>query len=278
MVFFGSSLHFDLLYLSAFTAAASIIYCLIRIFLINGITCPSKARIDGKTVVITGGNTGIGKETALELACRGGRIIIGCRDVTKGSVAVSEIKKHSQNQNVSFKHLDLASKRSIKQFSQEILEQESRIDILVLNAGVMFTPYSTTEDGFELQFGVNHLGHFFLTYLLLDRLKSSSSDGGGGRVVVVSSLAHVIGYLDFKDMMWNKRWVCSCLHAGFGWSTSTKTDPLPCHYNYIVYGHILIQKVSISGNRLYTEVSSFQGVGIEEFHCIQRCPHFRGLE
>ena len=171
----------------------------------NGVKCPSKVRIDGKTVIITGGNTGIGKQTAFQLAKRGGRVIIACRDSTRGVSAVSEIKRESGSDTVFFKKLDLASIASIRLFATDVLETEERIDILLLNAGVMFTPYKLTEDGFELQFGVNHLGHFLLTHLLLDRIKKSSPS----RIVVVSSLAHMVGYLDFDDMMWNKRWVYS---------------------------------------------------------------------
>lgn len=188
------------LYLLAFVLALLIFYYILRLCFINGTKCPSKARIDGKTVVITGGNTGIGKITALELASRGGRVIIACRDGTKGASAVSEIRRASGNDEVFFKSLDLGSKQSIEEFSEKLLAEESRLDILILNAGVMFTAHSTTKDGFELQFGVNHLGHFLLTHLLLDRLKESAPS----RVVVVSSLAHIVGSLDFADMMWTK--------------------------------------------------------------------------
>ena len=172
-----------------------------RVLLINGTTCPSKARVDGKTVVITGGNTGIGKETAQELAARGGRVIIGCRDGKKSAEAVAEIRRKAGNEEVFFKKLDLASTDSIRYFAGEILREESRIDILILNAGVMHTPYMRTKDGFEFQFGVNHLGHFLLAHLLLDRLKESAPS----RVVVVSSLLAKMGSLDFNDMMWTKR-------------------------------------------------------------------------
>ena len=166
----------------------------------NGVKCPSRARIDGKTVIITGGNTGIGKVTALELAKRGGCIIIACRDAKKGADAVAEIKNVSGNDSIFFRSLDLASCTSVRKFAQDVLKTEARIDVLLLNAGVMFTPYQLTEDGYELQFGVNHLGHFLLTYLLLDRIKESAPS----RVVVVSSLGHRVGTLDYDDMMWKK--------------------------------------------------------------------------
>ena len=152
-------------------------------------------------MVITGGNTGIGKETAMELAARGGRVIIACRDGAKGAEAVAEIQRTTGNEQVFFKRLDLASGDSIRGFSNNVLDAEDHIDILILNAGVMLTPKGLTKEGFELQFGINHLGHFLLTHLLLDRMKESAPS----RVVVVSSLAHFVGSLDFEDMMWNKR-------------------------------------------------------------------------
>ena len=164
--------------------------------------CKSKRRMDGKTVIITGANTGIGKETALDLANRGARVIVACRDEKKATIAVDDIKKKTKNQNVIFKKLDLASLASVRQFSEEILQEEEHIDVLINNAGVMYPPYTLTEDGFELQFGVNHLGHFLLTNLLLDRIKQSTPS----RIVNVSSLAHSYGYLDFDDMMWTKEY------------------------------------------------------------------------
>ena len=177
-------------------------YYLYRIFFMNGKKCPSKARIDGKTVVITGGNTGIGKATAILLAERGGRIILACRNAQKGNSAVQEIKGKTGTKSVFFKSLDLASMASIRKFSEDILETEDKIDVLLLNAGVMIPPYQLTEDGFELQFGVNHLGHFLLTHLLLDRLKASAPS----RVVVVSSRGHMVGTINYDDMMWEKRY------------------------------------------------------------------------
>lgn len=179
------------------------LYFLMRYILIDGTKCPSKARIDGKTVIITGGNTGIGKTTAILLAERGGRIILACRNADKANAAVADIKKKSGSNQVIFKSLNLASTASIREFADDILKTEDRIDILLLNAGVMIPPYQETEDGFELQFGVNHLGHFLLTYLLLDRIKASAPS----RVVAVSSVVHRFGNLDFDDMMWKKRYL-----------------------------------------------------------------------
>ena len=193
---------FDPLYLVCFSAVLLVLYYVLRVYKVNGVPCRSKQRLDGKTVIITGGNTGIGKEVALDLAKRGGRVIIACRDTTKGAAAQKEIVEVSGNENVVLKKLDLASMKSIREFANQVLAEEPQIHILICNAGVMFTPYQLTEDGFELQFGVNHLGHFLLSNLLLDRIKESAPS----RIVVVASLAHYTGYLDFKDMMWSKRY------------------------------------------------------------------------
>ena len=167
-----------------------------------GVPCKSKEKMDGKTVIITGANTGIGKETAIDLAKRGARVVIACRDEQRALTALRDIKTESRSNDVYFKKLDLASLSSVRRFASEILQEEERIDVLINNAGVMFTPYWLTEEGFEMQFGVNHLGHFLLTLLLLQRIK----DTPNSRIVVVSSHAHYPGYLDFNDMMWKKRY------------------------------------------------------------------------
>ncbi|XP_035215987.1 retinol dehydrogenase 12-like isoform X2 [Stegodyphus dumicola] len=158
--------------------------------------CRSTALLHGKTVLITGGNTGIGKETALDLAGRGAKVIIACRDVEKGNDAVEEIQQKVPDANIIVKHLDLASLRSIRKFAEDILHSEPFIHILINNAGIAGCPKSKTEDGFEMQFGVNHLGHFLLTNLLLERIKVSSP----ARIVNVSSLAHIFGKINFNDI------------------------------------------------------------------------------
>lgn len=155
----------------------------------QGPRCQSSKSLKGKTVVITGANTGIGKETAVDLAARGARVIIGCRNLEKGKEALKEIQDRSGNRNVFLEKLDLASLESVRSFADKILNSEPRLDILINNAGVMACPYQKTEDGFEMQFGVNHLGHFLLTMLLLDRLKSSQPS----RIINVSSSAHRMG-------------------------------------------------------------------------------------
>ena len=174
-----------------------------RYYFVFGVSCKSTRRLGGKTVIITGENTGIGKETAIDLAKRGARVIIGCRDEKRALNALRDIKDKSGSDEVTFKlkKLDLASLSSVRTFAEEVL-QEERIDILINNAGVMFPPYTQTEDGFELQFGMNRLGHFLLTLLLLDRIKECAPS----RIVNVSSIGHYWGSLDFDDMMWRKNY------------------------------------------------------------------------
>ncbi|XP_054106072.2 retinol dehydrogenase 13 isoform X3 [Callithrix jacchus] len=168
---------------------------------VAGGVCPSKATIPGKTVIVTGANTGIGKQTAFELAKRGGNVILACRDMEKCEAAARAIRRETLNHHVNARHLDLASLKSIREFAAKISEEEERVDILVNNAAVMRCPHWTTEDGFEMQFGVNHLGHFLLTNLLLDKLKASAPS----RIINLSSLAHIAGHIDFDDLNWQTR-------------------------------------------------------------------------
>jgi NAD(P)-dependent dehydrogenase (short-subunit alcohol dehydrogenase family) len=169
---------------------------LIRKWAAGGV-CRSQARLDGKTVIITGANSGIGLETAVDLAKRNARVILACRSVERGETAAVEVRKRSGNNNAVFVQLDLASLDSVRKFAAKILEEEPRIDILINNAGVMAIPNRTlTQDGFEMQFGTNHLGHFLLTNLLLDRIKEAPS----ARIVSVSSKASEQGRLDLSDL------------------------------------------------------------------------------
>lgn len=155
------------------------------------------SRIDGKVVVITGANAGIGKETAIDLSKRGGKIYIACRDMKRGQDALEEIKVKSGCDNIHFLQLDLASMQSIREFSRKFHELEPRLDILINNAGIMACSKAKTVDGFELQLGTNHLGHFLLTNLLLDLVKAASPS----RIVVVSSVLHRIGTINKSDLM-----------------------------------------------------------------------------
>jgi retinol dehydrogenase-12 len=145
-----------------------------------------------KVIIVTGSNTGLGLETARVLALNGAKVILSCRNKEKGLAAVDKIKSTVPNALVEFMSLDLASLKSIREFSSQFLATHPRLDILINNAGIMACPKSYTADGFEMQFGVNHLGHFYLTNLLLDRLKESGRPESPSRVVNVSSLANFI--------------------------------------------------------------------------------------
>ncbi|NWW83686.1 RDH12 dehydrogenase, partial [Rhynochetos jubatus] len=162
---------------------------------VAGGRCKSAAKLEGKVAVITGANTGIGKETARDLARRG-KVIIACRDMAKAEAAASEIRAETGNQQVIVRKLDLADTKSIREFAEKFLAEEEELHILINNAGVMLCPYSKTADGFEMHLGVNHLGHFLLTFLLLERLKESAP----ARIVNVSSLAHHGGRIRFHDL------------------------------------------------------------------------------
>lgn len=166
---------------------------LLRRYLV-GRKCTNKVSLQGKTVLITGGNTGIGKATAMEMVRRGARVIIACRSLSRGENAAKEIRSKYHFADIVVRELDLASLESVRKFASEILQEEKRLDILVNNAGVYSPAIKKTVDGLEMQFGVNHLGHFLLTNLLLDLIKASAPS----RIVVVSSsLGKKVKALDF---------------------------------------------------------------------------------
>lgn len=163
----------------------------------KGTSYKKDTKIDGKVVIITGANSGIGKTTAIDLARRGGKIYIACRDKTRGEEALKDIKKQSGSENVHLLELDLASTDSIREFSRKFHERESYLHILINNAGVMGCSKELTKDGFEMHMGTNHLGHFLLTNLLMDLLKQTSSS----RIVVVSAMLHIFGAINKDDLM-----------------------------------------------------------------------------
>lgn len=150
----------------------------------------------GKVVIVTGANSGIGYEATRALALRGATVVMACRGLQKGDLALGQILSENPRGQLILHQLDLASLSSVQHFSAEFLAEFDRLDILINNAGVMATPYSKTEDGFELQFGTNHLGHFKLTGLLYHLLKSTPNS----RVVTVSSYAHYFGRINFSDL------------------------------------------------------------------------------
>lgn len=163
-------------------------------------TCTSSRSMDGKTVIVTGANSGLGKVTALELAKKGARVILACRNEQSAKEAIQDIRnKCGENSNVSFKQLDLASFSSVKQFAAEIERDEKKLDVLVSNAGVYSCPNSITEDGFETQFQVNHLSHALLELLLMPKLEHSGSESDPSRIVVVTSSLALNGLVRESD-------------------------------------------------------------------------------
>ena len=155
----------------------------------------------GRLAIVTGANSGLGYEIARVLSEKNAIVIMAVRNMDKGNTAANSIREQHPKADIRVMHLDLANLESIHTFTKEFQKQYSRLDLLINNAGVMIPPYSKTTDGFELQFGTNHLGHFALTGLLLPILKNTP----GSRVVNVSSMAHRMGNIDFEDLNWEKR-------------------------------------------------------------------------
>uniref|UniRef100_A0AAV2MEF8 Uncharacterized protein n=1 Tax=Knipowitschia caucasica TaxID=637954 RepID=A0AAV2MEF8_KNICA len=180
--------------------APALCVCVLRRW-ISGGRCRCSLRLDGKTAVVTGANGGIGKETSREFAKRGARVIMACRDIIRGEAAAQEIRSSTGNGDVEVKHLDLSSLLSVRSFCEEVLRTEESLHLLVNNAGVMMCPKWLTEDGFEMQIAVNHLGHFLLTNQLLPLLRSSAPS----RIINVSSIAHKGGEVDVDDLFFSRR-------------------------------------------------------------------------
>ena len=159
--------------------------------------------LDGKTIIITGGNVGLGYEAAKDLARRNGKIVLACRNLDKGEEAASSITKVTGNDDVSCLKLDLASLTSVKEFITEVQSKYESIDVLILNAGVWFPMENKmkTKDGFEIHFGVNHLSHFLIAKSLVPQLEKSPD----GRVVFVSSSLMKQGKLDLDSAIYDGR-------------------------------------------------------------------------
>jgi len=155
----------------------------------------------GRVAVITGANTGLGYETAAALAEHGAHVVLAVRNLDKGKDAVARITGKAPQADVALQELDLTSLDAVRAAAEQLRSDYDRIDLLINNAGVMYTPKSTTKDGFELQFGTNHLGHFAFGGLLLDRLLPVA----GSRVVTVSSVGHRIrADIHFDDLQWER--------------------------------------------------------------------------
>ena len=162
--------------------------------------------LTGKTAIITGGNSGVGFETAIELARHGATTIIACRSASRGEAALRKISDAAPPSKIRLMLLDLGDLASIDAFAQSFTKEYENLDLLVNNAGIMATPYRTTKDGFESQFGTNHLGHFALTANLMPAILTAPSN----RIVNVSSVGHRSGDIDFNALLLDrsnyKRW------------------------------------------------------------------------
>jgi NAD(P)-dependent dehydrogenase (short-subunit alcohol dehydrogenase family) len=168
-------------------------------------TADSVPNLEGKTALVTGANSGLGLESARALSAKGAHVLLGVRNAENGKRALEDIKAEQPLASLEVIALDLASLASVRRCAAEISSRQQRLDILINNAGIMAVPYRLTEDGFEAQFGTNHLGHFALTGLLFPLLLKAK----GARVVNVSSQAHQLGRMRFDDLRWSKgysRW------------------------------------------------------------------------
>ncbi|MEM6456985.1 MAG: oxidoreductase, partial [Acidobacteriota bacterium] len=152
--------------------------------------------------IVTGANSGIGYETARLLAAKDAHVVLACRSAERGEAARDRIRAAHPEASVELQTLDLASRASIERFASWFLDQHAQLDLLINNAGIMVPPLTRTTEGFEVQFGVNHLGHFALTAQLFPRLEATP----GSRIVTVSSLAHRMGRIDFENLNAEKRY------------------------------------------------------------------------
>ena len=168
-------------------------------------TVADMPNLSGKNVVVTGANSGVGYEAARAFAERGAHVVFACRNRERAEEAVAELRQQTPEVSVEIIILDLANLDSVHDFAQQYNAKHEHLDILVNNAGLMAIPYRQTADGFEMQFGINHLGHFALSGLLLDSLLATD----GARVVTVSSGLHRSGNMNFDDLQsaqeYNKR-------------------------------------------------------------------------
>lgn len=155
----------------------------------------------GKTIIITGASSGLGKQATKVLAGKNATVIMAVRNVQKAETVVKEIREDFPDAHLEIRQLDLGSLKSVKVFGKEFSNDHTRLDILINNAGIMMCPFSKTEDGFEIQMGTNHFGHFALTGLLMPVLLETKDS----RIVATSSMAHKSGDINFDDINWESR-------------------------------------------------------------------------
>lgn len=172
-------------------------------------TAAAMPPLDGKTIVITGANSGLGYAGSRAFAKRGATVIMACRSADRGDAAAAAIRRsisgdHTDDPDLDVRTCDLASLDSVASFAESVTADYDSVDVLCNNAGVMAIPRSETADGFETQLGVNHLGHFALTGHLFPLLRHADGIGGDARVVTQSSAAHEQGEMDFSDLNWEE--------------------------------------------------------------------------
>jgi NAD(P)-dependent dehydrogenase (short-subunit alcohol dehydrogenase family) len=239
--------------------------------------------LSGKTIVVTGGNSGIGYEAALEFARKRAEVVLACRDLGKARTAAAQITASASGAKVTVMELDLSNLASVRGFSDAFHLEHPALHVLVNNAGVMAIPYRQTADGFEMQFGTNHLGHFALTGLLLDRLLATD----GARVVNVASGAHRMGKIRFDDLQWKngyRKWMAygqsKLANLLFTLELQRKVDAagkkllaVACHPGYAatnlqavgpkMSGSSLMESLSEFGNRVFAQSAAMGALPTE---------------
>ncbi|XP_058514393.1 dehydrogenase/reductase SDR family member on chromosome X-like [Ochotona princeps] len=201
--------------LRVYAAGAAVILAQLLRRCCGGFPEPVFPQQPDRVAIVTGGTEGIGYATAKQLARLGMRVIIAGNNDSKARDVVRRIQEATLNDKVEFLYCDLASMNSIRQFVHKFKAKEIPLHVLVNNAGVMMVPQRTTEDGFEEHFGLNYLGHFLLTNLLLDSLRASGSPSHSARVVTVSSATHYVGQLHMDDLQFSR---CYSPHGAYAQS------------------------------------------------------------
>ncbi|XP_047471621.1 retinol dehydrogenase 11-like [Penaeus chinensis] len=220
--------------------------------------CKSKRRMEGKIVVITGANSGIGKETARDLASRGAIVILACRNRQAALEAVKDIRTTTGDGDLIVMDLDLGDLASIRTFASNFMEKFSKLDVLINNGGVFIPPEERrkTKDGFEVHFGVNHLGHFLLTHLLFHHIQRTPSS----RIVNVSSLLYKCGKIDFDN-----------LDADKGWDKKVRHNALYCNSKLanIFHSQELAKRLQGTGTGVFVLCPGFVYTGLMRYSAHQ---------
>ncbi|EDO47050.1 predicted protein, partial [Nematostella vectensis] len=203
-------------------------------------------RAAGKVAIVTGGNCGIGYETARGLIRSGMTVIMGCRSEKAAESAIQHLKDEQPDARVRYIHLDLSDLSSVREFVKSFHQSENQLNVLVNNAGVMLTPYALTKDGFEQQIGICHFGHFLLTMLLLDTLKKSGTKDCHSRIVTVSSTAHSSGSINFEDLQSKKS------YSRFGAYAQAKVANVL--FTYALQRRLSIDSTHVTANALHPGV------------------------